>query len=511
MLRLALLSAAFATAACAQTPAGSQVDEVMTEAGPVAVYEMTDGLDHPWGITFLPDGRALVTERSGALRILDGTTLSDPVGGTPTVYAQGQGGLLDVALAPDFAETAEVYLTYAKPGPGGGAATAVGRGRFQGDSLAAFEELWVQTPFVTGPNHFGSRVAFLPDGTVAVSTGERFQFDPAQDLGNTLGVLVRINRDGSVPDDNPFVGDADVRPEIWSYGHRNVQSLAVHPETGDLWEAEFGPLGGDELNRVERGANYGWPTVSWGINYDRSPIPDPPTRPEFADAVRQWTPVISPSGMEFYTGTLLPEWTGSLMVSSLTRQGVVRLVVEGGAVTHEESIPLGSRVRDVAPGPDGSVYVVTDKGDGQVLAPGTTPGRVSARRPRLWPLTPSVPSPASLSPRPGRGLGHPRVVGVRPDRHDGRPRPRRRRGDARRRSRSCRAGRRSRWPSASAPRRSGPRTRPSRSTRSAVGCRACGSRTVATPPPASECWSAGSAGGPRSASAARTSCSTASR
>ena len=338
----------------------------MTEAGAVAVYNLADGLDHPWGMAFLPDGRLLVTERAGNLRILGTDELSEPVKGTPTTYAQGQGGLLDVALDPDFAENSLVYLSYAKPGPDGSAATALGRGRWQADSLADFQELFVQEPWITGPNHFGSRIAFSPDGYLFLTTGERFQFDPAQDLGGHLGKVLRLNRDGSVPEDNPFVGQADAKDEIWSYGHRNVQSAAIHPETGALWTAEFGPLGGDELNRPEPGKNYGWPLVSWGINYDGTGIPDPPTRPDLADAVAHWSPVISPSGMTFYTGDLFADWSGDLFISALTTQGLVRLKLDGDSVAHEERIPLDARIRDVEQAPDGSLYVLTDKGDGNV-------------------------------------------------------------------------------------------------------------------------------------------------
>ncbi len=358
------------TSACAQ--GNQQVASVMSEAGPVAIHELADGLDHPWGMTFLPDGRLLVTERAGNLRIL-GTdnVLSEPVKGTPNVFAQGQGGLLDVALDPDFAENSLVYLTYAKPGLEGSAATALGRGRWDADSLADFEDLFVQEPWITGPNHFGSRIAFSPDGHLFLTTGERFQFDPAQDLSGHLGKVLRLNRDGSVPEDNPFVGQAEARDEIWSYGHRNVQSIAIHPETGALWTAEYGPLGGDELNRPEPGKNYGWPVVSWGINYDGTGIPDPPTHPEFADAVAHWTPVISPSGMTFYTGDTFADWSGSLFISGLTSQGLVRLELDGDGVAHEERLPLDARIRDVEQAPDGTLYVLTDKGDGNVwqLAP----------------------------------------------------------------------------------------------------------------------------------------------
>ena len=357
---------------------GSSRGDVMTEAGPIQKQAIVDGdLVHPWGMAFLPDGRVLITERPGRLRILDTDgELSDAVQGTPTVFAQGQGGLLDVALDPDFEDNRYVYLSYARPGPEGSAATALGRGRFEGDSLASFEVLFTQEPYITGPNHFGSRIAFSPEGEVFLTMGERFQFDPAQNTGNHLGTVVRLNRDGSVPDDNPFVGDPGAQPEIWSYGHRNIESAAIDPQTGDLWVVEMGPLGGDELNRPEPGRNFGWPVVSWGINYDGTEIPDPPTRPEFADAARYWSPVISPSGMAFYTGAVFPEWTGSAFIGSLTRQGVVRVRIEGGEVVDEEVVPLGARIRDVEAGPDGYLYLLTDQDDGDLwrLAPLETEG-----------------------------------------------------------------------------------------------------------------------------------------
>lgn len=351
-------------------PAAAQperVGSVMTEAGPVSVENMAGGLSHPWGMAFLPDGRLLVTERTGSLRILgtDGR-LSKPLGGTPTVYAQGQGGLLDVALDPDFDQNQRVYLSYARPGPEGTAATALGRGRLVDEGIEDFEVLFTQEPWITGPNHFGSRIVFSPSGHLFLTTGERFQFDPAQDRGNHLGTIVRLNRDGSVPADNPFVGDDEAQDEIWSYGHRNIESAVIDPATGDLWIAEMGPLGGDELNRPEAGRNYGWPVVSWGINYDGTEIPDPPTRPELADAVTYWSPVISPSGMAAYTAEVFGAWTGSLFIGSLTRRGLVRIVVDGNAVTHEEIIPLDARIRDVEAGPDGHLYVLTDKAAGNV-------------------------------------------------------------------------------------------------------------------------------------------------
>ena len=365
---VAFVAAMFTTApATAQTGIVEQVGSVMTEAGPVTIENVVDGLTHPWGMAFLPDGRLLVTERTGDLRILgnDGT-LSDPVEGTPTVFAQGQGGLLDVALDPDFDENQFVYLSYARPGPEGSAATALGRGRLADGRVEDFEVLFTQEPWITGPNHFGGRIVFTPEGHLFLTMGERFQFDPAQDLSNHLGTIIRINPDGSVPEDNPFVDQADARDEIWSYGHRNIESAALHPETGALWIAEMAPLGGDELNRPERGRNYGWPVVSWGINYDGTDIPDPPTHPDFADAVKHWTPVISPSGMAFYTGDVFSEWRGSALIGGLSDHGLVRVEIDGQTVASEERIPLNTRIRDVEQGPDGFVYVLTDEDDGNV-------------------------------------------------------------------------------------------------------------------------------------------------
>lgn len=354
--------------AAAQIPGGQQVESVLTPDGPVAAENLASGLAHPWGMTFLPDGRLLVTERnSGELHILglDGT-LSAPVAGTPAVFAEGQGGLLDVALDPDFDTNGFVYLSYAAAGPGAGAASAVGRGRWEDDRIVAFERLFLQEPWIDGPNHFGGRIVFGPDGHLFLTMGERFQFEPAQNLSNHLGTIIRINRDGTIPDDNPFVGDADAQPEIWSYGHRNIQAAVTHPTTGALWVAEMGPLGGDELNQPEAGRNYGWPTVSWGMHYDGRPIPDPPTRPEFADAVMHWTPVISPSGMIVYDGAAFPGWKGDVFIGSLSSHDLVQLTIDGGAVVNEARIPLGARIRDVEQGPDGMIYLLTDQDDGNV-------------------------------------------------------------------------------------------------------------------------------------------------
>jgi len=338
-----------------------------TKAGTIKVETVATGLSHPWGLAFLPDGRMLVTERSGTLRLVskDGT-LSEPLSGVPKVVAMGQGGLLDVAIDPDFKSNNLVYLTYSEPGEGG-ASTAVARGKLGESGLDGVEVIFRQEPKVGGGNHFGSRLAFAPDGKLFVTLGERFTFTPAQDLTNDLGKIVRINPDGSVPKDNPFVGRTDARPEIWSYGHRNPQGAAIHPETGKLWETEFGPMGGDELNIPQAGQNYGWPVVSWGSHYTGEDIPDPPTRPEFADAIYHWNPVISPSGITFYTADAIPAWKGNLLIAGLSSQAIVRLTLDGEKVVDEERIPMGTRIRDVVQGPDGAVYALTDEGNGEIL------------------------------------------------------------------------------------------------------------------------------------------------
>lgn len=350
----------------------SKERQIDSKQGPIKVERVAKGLKQPWGLAFLPDGRMLVTERPGRLRIVtkDGA-LSEPLKGVPEVVARGQGGLLDVALDPAFAENGLVYLSYSEPGEGG-AGTAVARGKLGDGSLDDVEVVFRQKPKVDGGNHFGSRLAFSPDGKLFVTLGDRFKFDPAQDLASHIGKIVRINPDGSVPDDNPFVGQEGKLPEIWSYGHRNAQGAAIHPETGKLWESEFGPLGGDELNIPEAGKNYGWPVVSWGKHYDGTDIPDPTEHPEFADAIYHWNPVISPSGIAFYTGDAIPAWKGNLLIAGLSSEAIVRLELDGEKVAGEERIAMGTRIRDVAQGPDGAVYALTDEG-GEILK--LTPAR----------------------------------------------------------------------------------------------------------------------------------------
>ena len=334
----------------------------------VAVTEVTSGLVHPWGMAILPDGRMLVTERPGRLRYVgrDGA-MSEPIGGVPEVRAGGQGGLLDVVLDPDFEGNRLIYLSYAEPGPGGTAGTAVARGRLEGERLSGVQVIFRQEPKVGGPNHFGSRLVFSRDGALFVTLGERFQFDPAQDNSNHLGTIVRIDPDGSVPEGNPFAGQANTRPEIWSYGHRNIEAAAIHPGTGQLWVAEMGPQGGDELNLPESGRNYGWPLVSWGEHYDGRDIPDPATRPDLAGSIHQSTPVISPSGMIFYSGDLFPAWRGNLLIGGLSSRGLLRLTLDGERVTNEDRIDLGRRIREVEQGRDGAIFLLTDEQDGRIL------------------------------------------------------------------------------------------------------------------------------------------------
>jgi glucose/arabinose dehydrogenase len=356
-------------------PAVALKTTVETEAGPINVETVAEGLKHPWGMAFLPDGRMLVTERIGTLRIVnpDGS-ISQPLSGVPEVAARGQGGLLDVALDPEFFSNKLIYLSYAEPGDGG-AGTAVARGRLAGETLEDLKVIFQQTPKVKGSGHFGSRLTFAPDGTLFVTLGDRRKLDLVQDLSSHVGKIVRINPDGSVPQDNPFIEQKDAQPEIWSLGHRNVQSASIDPRTGKLWTLEFGPRGGDELNRPVPGENYGWPLVNWGSEYGGDNIPDPPTRPELADAVRHWTPVISPSGATFYTAEpvpgwtseAIPAWTGDLLVGGLSSQGIVRLRLKDEEVIDEEQISLRARIRNVVQGPDGAVYVLTDESNGKIL------------------------------------------------------------------------------------------------------------------------------------------------
>ena len=366
-----LLGAATAAVLVA-LPAAAQplLRTVESSAGAIEVREVTRGLVHPWGMDRLPDGRIVVTERPGRVRLVEDGALSAPLAGAPEVFAEGQGGMLDVRVDPDFADNRRLWLAFSEPGEGG-ASTALGRGRLEDDRIADFTTVFRMEPKQDGPNHFGARIVFAEDGSIFLTLAERYEFDPAQDLSNHLGTIVRIMPDGDPHPDNPFRDREGAQPEIWSYGHRNIEAAAMRPGTDQLWIAEMGPRGGDELNLIERGANYGWPEVSWGSHYNLWPIPDPPSRPEFTDAVKQWTPVIAPSGMIFYTGELLPAWRGDAMIGALVAEGITRLTLEGDAVVDEELIGLGARIREVAQGPDGAIYVLIDRAEGAIwrLAP----------------------------------------------------------------------------------------------------------------------------------------------
>lgn len=362
-----------------QAPSGPAPRSPTPESvkGAVRVETVAKGLEHPWGLAFLPDGWILVTERPGRLRIVDRTgTVSKPLAGVPDVLAQGQGGLLDVALDPKFAENRLVYLSYAEPGEDGTAGTAVARGRLGQAGLDRVEVIYRQRPKVRGSNHFGSRLAFTADGKLFITQGDRYdQRHRVQDLSVGFGKIIRINPDGSVPPDNPFVGRSGVQPEIWSYGHRNVQAAALHPKTGQLWTVEHGARGGDELNHPEAGKNYGWPVITYGIDYSGARISDIAVKPGMEQPVYYWDPVIAPSGMIFYSGDAFPGWKGSILVGSLQPGALVRLMMKDGKVAREERYlgDLGERIRDVQQGPDGLVYLITDNDDGRVLRvlPGT--------------------------------------------------------------------------------------------------------------------------------------------
>ena len=361
-----LLVATLPTAAFAQDAGGSKGFEVTT---------LAEGLDHPWGIAPLPDGSMLVTERRGRLLHVgaDGT-LGKPIDGVPEVDARGQGGLLDITLHPDFSDNRLVYLSFAEKGEGGNS-TAVARGSLAEDnrSLRNVEIVFSQKPKVRSNMHFGSRIVFDREGRVYVGLGERshnrFRVQ-AQDLNSHLGKVVRLADDGSVPRDNPFVGRNDALPEIWSYGHRNIQAAALHPETGKLWTIEHGPKGGDEVNIPKPGGNYGWPVVSFGVNYSGTPVGSgKKDAPGMEDPIYTWTPVIAPSGMIFYSGKAFPEWKGDLFVGGLRAGALVRLDLDGEKVTGEERLLTdhGMRIRDVAETAEGDILVITDENNGKIL------------------------------------------------------------------------------------------------------------------------------------------------
>jgi aldose sugar dehydrogenase len=352
-------------------PSHAQV--IHSAAGDVAVETVAKGLDHPWALAFLPDGRMLATERPGRVRIVarDGK-LSPALAGVPKVFAASQGGLHDVILDRDFGQNRTIYFCYAEPA-GNGARTALARARLMDEGtprLDAVEVIFRQDGPLSSGNHFGCRIVHAPDGNLFLTTGDHFTSrDQAQNLGNHLGKLIRVRPDGSVPPDNPFVGRAGAKPEIWSYGHRNAQGLALHPSSGKLWEHEHGPRGGDEVNLIEKGKNYGWPVIGFGIDYSGVKIHESTHKAGIEQPLWYWVPSIAPSGMAFYTGDLFPAWRGNLFVGALAGQLLARLELDGDKVVKEERLlrELRERIRDVRQGPDGALWLLTDNSSGRIL------------------------------------------------------------------------------------------------------------------------------------------------
>jgi len=358
---------AFAMAAASWCAAHAQTTMRATQA--VRVTPIVEALQNPWGLAFLPDGRALVTERSGRLRLVTPRGEAANVAGVPPVWARGQGGLLDVCLHPSFAINQTLFLSYAGQNAEG-TATRIARARLSDGRLIDVTPIFEAGPRIANNFHFGSRLAFGRDGKLYATTGERFSWrDEAQNLGDLRGKIVRLNDDGSIPSDNPFVGQPNIRPEIFSYGHRNPQGLAVHPQTGALWSHEHGPRGGDEVNILRAGANYGWPKATHGIDYSGAIISEHKSLPGMVDPLFVWVPSIAPSGMAFYTGDAMPAWRGSLFIGALAAQLLVRLQLDGERVVQEERLlqrQVG-RIRDVRQGPDGRLYLLTDASDGALL------------------------------------------------------------------------------------------------------------------------------------------------
>ena len=345
-------------------------------AGALQVTEVARGLEHPWALAFLPDGRMLVTEKPGRMRVVDAKgAVSAPLTGVPAVAAGGQGGLLDVVLDPQFAQTQRIYFSYSEPREQGRNGTAVAHARLGDKGLEQLRVIFRQQPSVDSKNHFGSRLAFTRNGELMVTLGERYSgMEQAQALDSDLGKVIRIDREGKASPENPFLQRKDAKAEIWSYGHRNPQGAAVHPQTGRLWTHEHGPRGGDEINVALPGRNYGWPVITYGTDYSGLKIgKGEQQRPGMEQPLHYWVPSIAPSGMAFYTADRFKAWQGNLFVGSLKFGQLVRLQLDGEKVKQEERYDIKARVRDVRQGPDGYLYLVTDENEGRILrvAPGT--------------------------------------------------------------------------------------------------------------------------------------------
>lgn len=371
LTRIHPLAAGVAALALASAQPASAAQTFDSEQAELRLESVTGGLEHPWGLAFLPDGRMLVTERPGRMRVVTPTgRISEPIEGVPEVYAVNQGGLLDVILGPDFAATKRIYFSYAEPGEGGGG-TAVARATLDADArtLSDVEVIFRQQPKTRGGRHFGSRLVFKPDGTLFITIGDRGERERAQNLTINRAQVIRVEPDGDIPRDNPFVGVDGRLPEVWSYGHRNAQGAALHPESGELWIHEHAAQGGDEVNIPEAGKNYGWPTIHYGEDYGGGQFGEGTKKAGFEQPIYYWDPSIAPSGMDFYTADAVPAWTGDLFVGALAFQMLVRLDIENGRVIHEERLleDVEERIRAVDQGPDGNLYLLTDAPDGRIL------------------------------------------------------------------------------------------------------------------------------------------------
>ena len=368
----ALAAAGLLLSALAPTPVSAQSGIVRSLEHDYRVVTVADGLIRPWSMAWLPNGDMLITERPGRLRIVrDGNLLPDPVPGVPEVFAQGQGGLFDVLPHPDFANNNVLFISYAKPVEGG-STTSVLRGTFANDTFTPEREIFLANS--QGRGHYGARMAFHPDGTLFVTVGDRqappsgdLEAHPAQNPSNHHGTTNRINEDGSVPSDNPFLNNSDIEPEIWAWGHRNAQGLAIDMETGAVWQTEHGPQGGDELNLVMPGENYGWPVVGYGVNYRSGLAIHKGTMDEnMADPSHVWVPSIGASGLMLYTGDAFPRWRGDIFAGGMALEQLARLVMDGETVHREETLVYGmGRIRDVRQGPDGLIYLAIDHRDAQ--------------------------------------------------------------------------------------------------------------------------------------------------
>jgi glucose/arabinose dehydrogenase len=371
--------AAAGLAVLASGPAFAQAQIFRSPSGNLTVETIATGLSNPWALAFLPDGRMLVTERPGRLRIVtrDGQ-ISPRAEGVPPVFAHGQGGLLDVILDRNYTQNKTIYFCFADPFDGG-ARTALARATLNDGETPRLDDLKVifrQEGPPSRSNHFGCRIVQTPDNTLFLTMGDHFgPRDEAQNLGNHLGKIVRIRPDGSVPPDNPFVNKPGAKPEIWSYGHRNSQGATINPASGKFWMHEHGPRGGDEINIPQAGQNYGWPVIGYGIDYNGAKIHESTHKDGMEQPIIQWTPVIAPSGMAFYTGDLFPQWKGNLFIGGLATRILVRLELNGEKVTKEERLlgQLGERIRDVRNGPDGALWLLTDNSAGRILR--VTPGK----------------------------------------------------------------------------------------------------------------------------------------